>query len=236
MSRGAVPALACLALLAACAIAVRADEAAPAVALASLAAIALGFTAWERGPGGAREVALVASLGAAAAAGRVLFAPVPSVKPVSFITACTGVALGPRAGAATGALSVLISNGFLGHGPWTPWQMLGWGLIGATAGWIGPVLRNRWALAAFGCFWGFAYGALLTASSLAATGPTFTWAAFTASWVRGLPFDTAHAVTNVVLALAAGPALIRMLDRFGRRLHADVEQDEPAAVSAGASA
>jgi hypothetical protein len=37
---------------------------------------------------------------------------------------------------------------------------------------------------------------------------------------RGLPFSVAHAIGNVALALAAGPELRRLLDRYGRRLHA----------------
>jgi hypothetical protein len=35
---------------------------------------------------------------------------------------------------------------------------------------------------------------------------------------RGLWFDVSHAVGNVVIALAAGPELRRMLDRYGARL------------------
>ena len=35
---------------------------------------------------------------------------------------------------------------------------------------------------------------------------------------RGLWFDASHAAGNVVIALAAGPELRRMLDRYGSRL------------------
>ena len=69
-------------------------------------------------------------------AGRVLFAFIPNVQPVTTMTACAGVALGPRAGAAVGGIAALVSNGFLGQGPWTPWQMLGWGLVGVLGGGI----------------------------------------------------------------------------------------------------
>ena len=34
---------------------------------------------------------------------------------------------------------------------------------------------------------------------------------------RGLPFNVAHAAGNVVLALAAGPALVRMIARYRDR-------------------
>ena len=35
----------------------------------------------------------------------------------------------------------------------------------------------------------------------------------------GIWFDVAHAAGNVILALVAGPTLIRMLDRYARKLH-----------------
>lgn len=33
-----------------------------------------------------------------------------------------------------GALAALVSNMFFGQGPWTPWQMYAWGLIGYLSG------------------------------------------------------------------------------------------------------
>src|SRR6185312_14575672 len=130
----------------------------------------LGIAAWERGPGGAREVALVGSFGAAAAAGRVLFAAIPNVQPVTAMTACAGIALGPRAGAA---------------------------VVG-----------------------------------LATFGPSWTWQAFWALEGRGLAFDIAHATGNAVLAAVAGPALIRLLDRYGIRLRVELEPELEASPSA----
>jgi energy-coupling factor transport system substrate-specific component len=193
--------------------------------VASLGVLALGVAAWEHGPSGAKEVALVAAYGGVAAAGRVVFAFVPNVQPVTTMTACAGVALGPRAGAAVGAIAALVSNGFLGQGPWTPWQMLAWGLVGATAAWLGPLLRRRLPLVLFCAAWGLLYGALLDAWEIAAFGPAQTWGAFVATWLRGLSFDVAHATGNAVIAATVGPALIRLLDRYGRRLQVQIDWD-----------
>ena len=35
---------------------------------------------------------------------------------------------------------------------------------------------------------------------------------------RGMPFNVAHAAGNFAIALAAGPALVRMISRFRTRL------------------
>jgi len=186
------------------------------VALALLAAITIGLVAIETGPNRGRELALVAALAAAAAGGRVLFAAIPNVQPVTMIVAVTGVTLGARAGLATGAAAALASNVFLGQGPWTPWQMTGWGMVGVTAAMAAPLLRNRYALALFGLAWGFLFDWLMDVwawSSLGGGATSFVALASTGIW-----FDVAHAAGNVILALLAGPALIRMLDRYARRI------------------
>lgn len=46
----------------------------------------------------------------------------------------SGIALGPEAGFLTGVLGRFICNFFDGQGPWTPWQMVSWGLIGFISG------------------------------------------------------------------------------------------------------
>ena len=87
----------------------------------------------------ARMVALVAALAALAALGRDAFAAVPDGKPITAIVLVTGVAFGPAPGFATGALAALASNVLLGEGPWTPWQMLGWG---RSVCWERPSVRS----------------------------------------------------------------------------------------------
>jgi len=106
--------------------------------LAALGLLIAGAAWLETGPDAAKEIVLVATLAAVAAAGRVLFVAIPGVQPVTVITVAAGAALGPRAGFATGALAALASNFFLGQGPWTPWQMLGW----APAVWPAPSWRR----------------------------------------------------------------------------------------------
>jgi energy-coupling factor transport system substrate-specific component len=150
----------------------------------------------------------------------VLFGSVPTGLPVTFIGAGTGATLGPRAGIAVGGSAALLSNAFLGQGPWTPWQMIGWGLVGATAGLLPRLLRNRFALAAFGLAWGFLFDWLMDVWAWSALGQNADATSFLAFVSTGIPFDVAHATGNVVIALIAGPTLIRMLDRYARRLHA----------------
>lgn len=189
------------------------------VAVGGLAALLAGLVLYERTRGGARELGLVAVLVAAATAGRIAFAAVPSAQPVTALAIVTGVALGPRAGAAVGAGAALLSNAFLGQGPWTPWQMLLWGLAGASGGWLAPALRrSRLALIALGGAWGLAFGAGMDLWQLASFGPAFTVSAFVALHARAVPFDLVHALTDVILLGVAGQPLIALLDRSTRRI------------------
>ncbi len=185
-------------------------------------ALVLAGVAWlESGPGHAAEIALVGTLGSAAAAGRVLFDAVPGVQPVTVMVAAAGVALGARAGFAVGAVAALVSNFFLGQGPWTPWQMLAWGGCGAICGVAAPVLRRRVPFALACLVLGFAFSIVMDVWEWYSFFP-HTGAALTFQLGRGLWFDAAHAGGNLVLALVGGPELRRLLERYGRRLHTEV--------------
>jgi energy-coupling factor transport system substrate-specific component len=201
--------------------AVAPEDAALALLLLAAALIVAGAAWLESGPGSSKELVLIATLAAVAAAGRVLFAAVPNVQPVTVTAVVAGVALGPRAGMAVGGLAALVSNFYLGQGAYTPWQMLAWGGCGLVGGLAAPLLRRRVPLA-LTCFaLGFAFDAVMNVWEWLSFYP-HTWQAFTALYVRGIWFDAAHAGGNVVLALVAGPELRRLLERYARRLKAEV--------------
>ena len=92
--------------------------------------VVAGFGWYERTRPPARLIALVAALAALAVAGRLVLAPIPNVVATTDIALLTGYALGGPPGFAVGALAAPISNIWLGQGPWTAWQMAGWGLVG----------------------------------------------------------------------------------------------------------
>src|SRR4051794_39459770 len=97
------------------------------VTLAAVVAVALLMAAIETGPNRSRELALVAALAAAAAAGRVVFAAIPNVQPVTMIVAVAGISLGPRAGLAARGGGALAADALPGPGPGAPGPRLGGG-------------------------------------------------------------------------------------------------------------
>jgi energy-coupling factor transport system substrate-specific component len=183
------------------------------------AAVLGGFAWYERSRPPAQVVALVAALAALAIAGRIAFAAFPNVKPTTDIVIFSGYALGGAPGFAVGALTALVSNFWFGQGPWTPWQMAGWGLCGLLGAALALGGRDigRLTLAAVCGLAGVAYGALLNFSLMATYGGDLSMRHFLLLESRAVPFDAAHAIGNIAFALIAGPAMIRMLTRFRRR-------------------
>ena len=106
-----------------------------AIAMLSLVLLAAGF---ERREIGTRRTVLVSIMVALCVAGRII----PLFKPVTAIVVLCAVYLGPQAGFYTGAVAAFLSNFLFGQGPWTPFQMLGWGLIGLFAGLLSMPLQK----------------------------------------------------------------------------------------------
>jgi energy-coupling factor transport system substrate-specific component len=185
-----------------------------------LAVMAFFYLGFERLKVTSREIALIAVLGAAAAAGRIALAAVPGVQPVTFITIISGFVLGPRAGFMVGSTAALVSNFFLGQGPWSPWQMFAWGLAGAAAGALkklfpGAGLRT---FVLFNFIWGYVFGWVMNLWFWTSMVRPLNWQSFIATYAGSFWFDTMHAVGNAVFYVVFGAAFIKMLKRFHSKM------------------
>ena len=193
-----------------------------AASFAVLAVALAAGTAWyERAHPSARVLALVATLAALAALGRVAFAPLPSVKPTTDIVLLSGYVLGGAPGFAVGAVAALASNLFFGQGPWTPWQMVGWGAVGVGGAVLARVAGRdlgRFALAAACGVAALGFGIVMNLYMWVTYSGDHTAAKLWAAFATSLPFDLTHLAGNVVFCLVFGPVLVRSLRRFRTRL------------------
>ena len=210
-------------------------------ALAILAAALIsGFAWYERTHPGSRMLALVATLAGLAAIGRIAFAPIPNVKPTTDIIFIAGFALGGAPGFVVGAVSALASNLLFGQGPWTPWQMVAWGLCGVFGAIVGRVTGQqigRIPLALLCGVAGLGFGAIMDGSIWVTYAGGQGITQYLAISATSLPFNIAHALGNVVFALAFGPALLRAVMRYRTRLDVKWTALAPAAsVTEGARA
>ncbi|CAB4861611.1 unannotated protein [freshwater metagenome] len=201
-------------------------------------ALILGFTWYERSHADSRTLALVATLAALAAIGRIAFAPIPNVKPTTDIVLIAGLALGGAPGFVVGAVAALASNLVFGQGPWTPWQMVAWGLCGLLGALLGRLAGRdigRVPLAVACGAAGLAFGAVMDLSVFSTYAGSHTFGQYLAISLTSLPFNLAHAVGNVAFALAFGPMLVRALLRFRSRLAVHWEDLAPKPPAAGAA-
>lgn len=193
-----------------------------AAVLAALACLALFFE-FETAATSSKEIALVAMLSTISAVLRVPFAAIPNVQPCTYIIICSGYVFGPIAGFAVGAMTALVSNFFLGHGPWTLYQMIAWGLAGLSAGYLRKLKLNTVALIIIGVVWGYLYGLITNIWYWTAFIYPLTLKTFLVTELNTVWFDTLHAAGNAVFLGVLGAKTIAILRRFKERFSIAIE-------------
>ncbi|MDP4086970.1 MAG: ECF transporter S component [Bacillota bacterium] len=169
-----------------------------------------------------RELVLLAVLASIAAVGRIPFASLPSVQPTTFVIMMSGYVFGAESGFIIGAVAALASNMILGQGPWTPWQMVAWGLVGFTAGWLKKtkLMNSQLGRLLFGVIWGFLFGWIMNIWGLFAftqgDSPINVRSILT-YFAGSAVFDTMHAASNVFFLLVFGKTWVKILTRFKRK-------------------
>ena len=169
----------------------------------------------ERSAPRLRQIMPVVVLAAVAAVGRMLFAPVPDVKPVTAIIIVAGTALGARAGFSVGALAALVSNFYFGQGAWTPLQMYAWGLVGYLAGTLtrGGLLKDLRTVCVYGFFSALLYGCILNGWHVLGFVRPLTWQSALLAYSAGFPLDVLHGTATVAFLLAIWKPWTRQINR-----------------------
>lgn len=169
----------------------------------------------------AREIMVISVLAAIGVAGRAAFFMVPSFKPVAAIVILTGVSFGGEAGFLVGCLIMMLSNMFMGQGPWTPWQMFSFGIIGFLAG----ILYQKGILKARKrdlCIYGFLsvvliYGGIMNPASILMSYGYITSASLVAFYISGIPVDLVHALSTVIFLWFLSRPLLEKLERIKKK-------------------
>lgn len=176
------------------------------------------FMVFENRKPQARELIVIAVLSAIAVAGRGAFFMLPQFKPVVAIVIITGVCFGAESGFLVGAVTGFVSNFFFGQGPWTPWQMFCFGIIGFLAGILykkGVLTKTKLSLCIFGGLTTFfIYGGIINIGSLLIFSSQFSWKALLATYISGFWFDMVHAIATVFFLYIISQPMIEKLERI----------------------
>lgn len=194
----------------------------------------VGFAQIAEGGIDAKALALLGVLAAVNAGLRPLGAGTAGIELVFFLLVLAGRVFGPGFGFLLGTISLFASAIITGGvGPWLPYQMFGAAFVGLGAGLL-PRAGGRAEivlLAVYGFLSAYVYGLLLNLSFWPfAVDPASTTAYVpgAANWfnlrrylvfdaLTSLGWDTLRALTNAVLIVLTGPAVLAALRRAGRR-------------------
>lgn len=179
--------------------------------LVTMLSLLLFIAGFEKKRTGTRRLILVAVMVALSVAGRFL----PLFKPITALTVLTAMYLGSEAGFLTGALSAVISNFYFGQGPWTPFQMMSWGLIGFTAGLLAqPLKRHKWFLLCYGVIAGVAYSFIMDIWTVLWYNGTFQWTLYTDALLSAIPYTCVYALSNVLFLLLFAKPFGQKMERI----------------------
>ncbi|MBI2139539.1 ECF transporter S component [Candidatus Woesearchaeota archaeon] len=155
-----------------------------------------------------------------AAALRVPMQAVPSAEPITFFAILAGWLFGARMGFFTGAAAGFLSNFAVygGQGPWTPFQMLSWGI----AGYLGSLLprfpsseksqkKNQGKIKGTIFRMMASLGVASSATVIFDSILNIWWGFFSPfgilpALVSGVPFFVVHLVSNAIFSLGLAPA------------------------------
>ena len=173
-------------------------------------ALILFISGFDRKKTGSRRLVISSVMTALCVIGRFI----PVFKPITALTVITGVHIGGESGFLVGALAALISNFFSGQGPWTPFQMLAWGLIGLFAGLFSPFLkRSRWIIVAYGTVTGMIFSLIMDVWTVL-WGGGFSAELYLAAVVAAIPHTVVYSLSNMIFLIILSKPFGEKLERI----------------------
>lgn len=175
---------------------------------------------FEKSSMGTKEIAVIATLSTFAAVSRAAFVAFPNIKPTTFLVALSGLVFGSYEGFLIGSTAGFISNIFLGQGPWTPWQMFAWGLVGAISGLIGKGKRpsaEKFSMICF--FYGFMFDWIMNLWHVIGFIRPLNIKTIAIAYATGLTFDIMHAASSFIFCIIFYDSFYKVLNRFKKRLN-----------------
>ncbi|AKN31473.1 membrane protein [Clostridium carboxidivorans P7] len=180
----------------------------------------MSYFYFEKSNSGTKEIAVIATLSAFAAVSRMVFAPIPNVKPVTFLVAISGFAFGPYEGFLIGSTAAFLSNIFFGQGPWTPWQMFSWGLVGILSGVWGKRGKGVSAITfSIVCFvFGFMFDWIMNIWYVSAFIKPISIKSIIGAYIAGLTFDILHGGGSFIFSIIFYDSFLPVLKRYKMKL------------------
>ena len=186
-----------------------------AVILLSLIPFLLAF---ERRKIKTGEIVIISLLIALAIAGRAVMAFIPQIKPTAALVIIAGVAFGANVGFIVGSVTMFISNFIFGQGMFTPFQMLGLGLVGFLCGVIFCGRRSanyRLAVSLTGAAAVFLiYGPIVDSCSVLTMLTDINPSSALTIYATGAPFNLLYAASTAIFLFLIAKPMNEKLERL----------------------
>lgn len=179
-----------------------------------------------------REILVLTSITAAAAASRVLLEPFPNVQPLTVMCLVMGASLGARRGMAFAVMATMISNLILSHGWWTLFQATGWAAVAFAGSRLNLVLQNEVAMKRLIISAVFASVLFDWWVSLSIYTAGMSLGEFGIYLLNGLPFDALHAIASIATAVWVAPWLANLLHEETADLSEPIASGESDVITA----
>ncbi|MBE6884833.1 MAG: ECF transporter S component [Ruminococcaceae bacterium] len=187
---------------------------APVSLAVTVLALGLFLCGFEQKKIGTRRLVTVAVMVALSVVGRFI----PLFKPITALTIITAIYIGGEAGFLVGSLSAVISNFYFGQGPWTPFQMLAWGMIGLLAGLFAKQLKaSRIVLVLYGVLSGAAFSVVMDIWTVLWYNEGLVWELYSAAIVAALPHTILYAVSNMIFLMLFAKPFGEKLERVKKK-------------------
>ncbi|PED90003.1 ECF transporter S component [Bacillus toyonensis] len=163
--------------------------------------------------GNVKSVVIIALMASLTVVGRIMFAFIPNVQPVTTIIIIVTLVMGLKYGVVVSGLSIILSNLVLGIGLWTIPQIIGYTVIALLTGFVIRPLFERIShitLSIYAAFTGLLYGFIMSLWQAPIYGMKYFWVYYLA----GLPFDMYHALGNFGFYFILAPILIPLLHKL----------------------
>lgn len=173
------------------------------------------FISFEKNKRNSAKITIIAVMTALSVLSRIIFSALPGFKPVTAMVVITAMYFGCESGFMVGALTAVISNLYFGQGPWTPFQMLAWGLVGLAAGIISRYLKKSFILLAlYGALSGAVFSFVMDIWTVVWIDGYFNFPRYIAAISSSASFTLIYAVSNAVFLCILARPIVSKLERI----------------------
>ncbi|MFW3624921.1 ECF transporter S component [Aerococcus viridans] len=171
------------------------------------------------------QLTLYALLIAMTTAGRIAFQFIPNMQPMTAMLIIISLNLGIKPGFIITLGSLILSNLYLGFGPWTLFQAIAYSLVLGLNQIFRPLYllqigkgqsSSAWQVMLYVAFFGmlaFSSGILYGGCISILNVWTYDLPSFWTYYLAGLPFDISHGFGNSLFFLALNPLLTKLFDQ-----------------------